>query len=69
VMLVGKTLYFAGGSLSSDSTSPLETAVIVGDSRLTCAAHRRNTRSREAMTGLITRGVLGHFDGWVWIAF
>jgi len=47
----------------------LETAVIVGASRLTCAAHRRNTRSREAMTGLITRGVLGHFDGWVWIAF
>jgi len=28
VILVGTTIYFAGGSLSSDSTSPLETAVI-----------------------------------------
>jgi hypothetical protein len=46
----------------------LEAAVIRGASSLTCEAHRRATRAREAITGLVARGVLGLNEGWLWTA-
>ena len=47
---------------------PLEAAVIIGASNLTCESHRRNSRARDAISGLVTRGVLGLHDGWLWTA-
>jgi putative DNA primase/helicase len=44
----------------------LETAVIKASGHLTCETHRRNTRAREAITGLVGRGVLGCHEGWLW---
>ena len=46
----------------------LEAAVIAGAARLTCATDRRATRTREAITGLVARGVLGLNEGWLWTA-
>jgi len=47
----------------------LDAAVLAGASRLTCESHRRNTKSRETLSSLVTRGVLGLHDGWLWTAF
>lgn len=44
----------------------LEAAVMAGAARLTCATDRRATRAREAITGLVSRGVLGLNEGWLW---
>ena len=44
----------------------LEVAVIRGASALTCEKHRRATRTREAITGLVSSGILGLNDGWLW---
>jgi len=46
----------------------LEAAVTAGAQRLTCETHRRATRAREAITGLVARGVLGLNEGWLWTA-
>ncbi len=46
----------------------LEAAVIRGAGRLTCATDRRATRTREAITGLVSRGVLGLNEGYLWLA-
>ena len=45
----------------------LETAVIASAGRLTCPTDRRATRTREAITGLVSRGVLGLNEGWLWL--
>jgi hypothetical protein len=45
----------------------LEAAVSAGAGRLTCPTDRRATRTREAITGLVSRGVLGLNDGWLWL--
>ena len=44
----------------------LEAAITRGASSLTCETHRRATRAREAITGLVARGVLGLNEGWLW---
>ncbi len=44
----------------------LEDAVTAGAARLTCPTDRRATRTREAITGLVARGVLGLNEGWLW---
>ena len=44
----------------------LEAAVAAGAARLTCQTDRRATRTREAITGLVSRGVLGLNEGWLW---
>ncbi len=44
----------------------LESAVVAGASRLSCEQFRRTTRAREAITGLVSRGVLGLNGGWLW---
>lgn len=46
----------------------LEAAVTAGALSLTCEQHRRTTRAREAITGLVSRGVLGLNEGWLWMA-
>ena len=46
----------------------LEAAVTAGAAHMTCPTDRRATRAREAITGLVARGVLGCCDGWVWLA-
>ncbi|MEJ5896711.1 AAA family ATPase [Aquabacterium sp. G14] len=46
----------------------LEAAVSAGAAKLTCPTDRRATRTREAITGLVARGVLGCNEGWLWLA-
>jgi len=45
----------------------LEAAVAAGAGKLTCPTDRRATRTREAITGLVARGVLGLNEGWLWL--
>lgn len=45
----------------------LEAAVIAGAGRLTCQTDRRASRTREAITGLVSRGVMGLNEGWLWL--
>jgi len=45
----------------------LEAAVSAGAVKLTCTTDRRITRAREAITGLVSRGVLGLHEGWLWL--
>ena len=45
----------------------LEATVTAGAAHMTCATDRRATRAREAITGLVARGVLGCCNGWVWL--
>ncbi|WP_287879055.1 AAA family ATPase [Acidovorax sp.] len=46
----------------------LEAAVSAGAAKLTCQTDRRATRTREAITGLVARGVMGCNEGWLWLA-
>lgn len=45
----------------------LEAAVTAGAAKLTCPTDRRTSRTREAITGLVSRGVLGLNEGWLWL--
>lgn len=47
------------GALPIARCIELEAAVVAGAGRLTCQTDRRATRTREAITGLISRGVMG----------
>ncbi|MEM5427205.1 AAA family ATPase [Cupriavidus oxalaticus] len=44
----------------------LEAAVPIVAARLTCDPKRRTERAREAITGLVARGLYGAKDGWLW---
>ena len=44
----------------------LETAVLIVAARLLVDPKRRNERAREAIRGLVTRGLYGCRDGWLW---
>jgi putative DNA primase/helicase len=46
----------------------LEAAIAAGAAKLTCPTDKRNSRTREAVTGLASRGVLGLHEGWLWLA-
>lgn len=46
----------------------LEAAIAAGAAKLTCPTDKRNSRTREAITGLASRGVLGLHEGWLWLA-
>lgn len=46
----------------------LEAAVSAGAACLACETHRRTTSARAAITGLVSRGVLGLHGGWLWTA-
>jgi hypothetical protein len=45
----------------------LEAAVIAGAGRLTCPTDKRTSRTRDAITGLVSRGVLGLNEGFLWL--
>jgi putative DNA primase/helicase len=45
----------------------LEAAVIAGAGRLTCPTDKRTSRTRDAISGLVSRGVLGLNEGWIWL--
>ena len=45
----------------------LEAAISAAAAGLTCATDRRAERTREAITGLVARGVLGCWEGWLWL--
>lgn len=44
----------------------LEAAITAAASKLTCQTDKRTSRTREAITGLVARGVLGCNEGWLW---
>ncbi len=44
----------------------LEAAVTAGAAKLTSAPDKRTSRSREAIAGLLTRGVIEISEGWIW---
>lgn len=44
----------------------LEAAITAAASKLTCPTDKRTSRTREAITGLVARGVLGCNEGWLW---
>ena len=46
----------------------LEAAIVKAAGNLACESSRRATRAREAITGLVARGVLACNDGWLWLA-
>jgi hypothetical protein len=46
----------------------LEAAVSAGAAKMTCQTDRRVTRTRDAITGLVARGVMGCNEGWLWLA-
>jgi hypothetical protein len=46
----------------------LEAAIVGVSGKLSCETSRRATRAREAITGLVGRGVLGCNEGWLWLA-
>ena len=45
----------------------LEAAIATAAGYLTCETFRRATRTREAITGLVARGVYGCNEGWIWL--
>ena len=45
----------------------LEAAVSAGAARLTCASDKKTSRARDAITGLVSRGVFGLNEGWLWL--
>ncbi len=55
------------GAPASHPCIELEPAIGAGGASLPCASDRRTERTREAITGLVARGVLGCGDGWLWL--
>lgn len=45
----------------------LETAVSVGASRLSCSSDRRTSSARNAIAGIVSRGLWGLNNGWLWL--
>jgi hypothetical protein len=56
-----------GGAPASRPCVELEPAISAAAGRLTCPADRRTERTRDAIRGLVARGVLGCGDGWLWL--
>jgi hypothetical protein len=63
---------FDTGSSGVEGTPPdslsidIEQAVLTAASKLTCPSDKRNTRAREAISGMVSRGVLGSHERWLW---
>jgi hypothetical protein len=59
------------GKLGAPALRPcieLGDAVTSCAGKLTCPTDRRASRAREAITGLVIRGVFGLHEGWLWLA-
>jgi putative DNA primase/helicase len=63
---------FKDGAIGKAGAPPLrpcielEAAVAAGAARLTCPSDKRTSRARLAITGLVSRGVLGLYEGFLW---
>jgi putative DNA primase/helicase len=63
---------FDAGSSGIEGTPPdslsidIEQAILAAASKLTCPSDKRNTRAREAINGMVSRGVLGSHERWLW---
>jgi len=44
----------------------MDEAIKAGAEKLTCPSDKKNTNSKNALKGLITRGLLEANEGWVW---
>lgn len=62
------TAHGKGGALPTVACINLEAAVTAGASALTCPSDRRTERARDAIKGLVSRGVLCCRDDWLWQA-
>ena len=64
---------FKAGAIGKPGAPPmrpcieLEAAISAAAGRLPCASDRRAERTREAISGLVARGVLGCNEGWLWL--
>jgi len=64
---------FAGGVLGKPGAPPLtkcielDSAISAASPKLPCTSDKRNSRAKEAITGMVKRGVLGFHDGWLWL--
>lgn len=64
---------FKAGTLGKPGAPPLrpclelEAAVSAAAAKLTCQTDRRVTRARTAIAGMVSRGVLGCNEGWIWL--
>ncbi len=54
------------GAPSGTLSIPFENAIEATASRLKCSSDKRNTRARDAINGLVSRGVLGRHEHWLW---
>ena len=63
---------FKDGAIGKTGAPPLrpcielEAAVAAGAARLTCPSDKKTSRARDAITGLVSRGVLGLNEGFLW---
>jgi len=46
----------------------LEVAIAAGAKKLACPSDKRNSYARAAINGMVSRGVLGLHEGWLWLA-
>lgn len=56
-----------GGAAPTRPCIELDAAIEAIAPRLTCEAKRQRERARQAMTGLISSGLLEHREGWLWV--
>lgn len=61
------THFAQGGAPIGRPCVRLEDAIEKTRGRLTCDQKRQTERTRAAITGLITRGMVEHRDGWLWL--
>lgn len=67
-----RPVFKASGRTGIDGAPPLrlclelEAAIAAAAGALPVANDRKTSRAREAITGLIARGVLVHREGWIW---
>ena len=65
--------FFRSGRLGCPGAPPLrpcielQQAILEAAGRLTCDSERRKERAQTAITGLVSRGVLGCSEGWLWL--
>lgn len=66
-MFAASPQFGMGGAPASRSCIELEHALSTAGAALRCASDRRTERSKEAIAGLVARGVLGCGEGWLWL--
>lgn len=54
------------GAMPGRPCLEMEDAVIAIANRLTCESKRKNERARQALQGLIQRGIIETHEGWIW---